>query len=93
MGMENETVVPAAVLRVQLRQREPGVAGEPVLRMVREGKFREDLFMRLIGKHREMNAGLLDSDRELTGGGIAPDELEEVVRTSMPVDPCGKFSL
>lgn len=37
-------------------------------------------FTRLIAKHREMNAGLLDSDRELTGGGIAPDELEEVIR-------------
>ena len=37
-------------------------------------------FTRLIAKHREMNAGLQDSDRSETGGMVAPDELEEVIR-------------
>ena len=37
-------------------------------------------FTRLLAKHREMNAGLQDSDRQETGGMVAPDELEEVIR-------------
>ena len=37
-------------------------------------------FARLILKHREMNAGLLDGESPSSGGGIVPDELEEIIR-------------
>ena len=58
----------------------PGNVRELLNLLERAAVLDETDFTRLIAKHREMNAGLLDSDRELTGGGIAPDELEEVIR-------------
>jgi len=40
----------------------------------------ENDFNRLISKHREMNAGLLDDLVRGGGGGIIPDELDEVIK-------------
>ena len=58
----------------------PGNVRELLNLLERAAVLDETDFTRLLAKHREMNAGLLDSDCEQTGGGIAPDELEEVIR-------------
>ena len=55
-----------------------GLSPLPILE--RAAVLDETDFARLIAKHREMNAGLQDSDRQETGGMVAPDELEEVIR-------------
>ena len=58
----------------------PGNVRELLNLLERAAVLDETDFTRLGGKHKEMNAGLLDSDRGETGGGIAPDEHEEVIR-------------
>lgn len=58
----------------------PGNVRELLNLLERAAVLDETDFTRLIAKHREMNAGLQDSDRSETGGMVAPDELEEVIR-------------
>ena len=58
----------------------PGNVRELLNLLERAAVLDETDFTRLIAKHREMNAGLQDSDRQETGGMVAPDELEEVIR-------------
>ena len=58
----------------------PGNVRELLNLLERAAVLDETDFARLIAKHREMNAGLQDSDRQETGGIVAPDELEEVIR-------------
>lgn len=48
-------------------------------RMVRQGKFREDLFMRLVSRHREMNAVFDEEDFTVTQHG-ATDLLDDAIR-------------
>ena len=58
----------------------PGNVRELLNLLERAAVLDETDFARLVAKHREMNAGLFDSDQGRSGDGIAPDELEEVIR-------------
>ena len=58
----------------------PGNVRELLNLLERAAVLDEMDFTRLLDKHKEMNAGLQDSDRLDAGGTIAPDELEEVIR-------------
>ena len=58
----------------------PGNVRELLNLLERAAVLDEMDFTRLLNKHKEMNAGLQDSDRQETGGIVAPDELEEVIR-------------
>lgn len=58
----------------------PGNVRELLNLLERAAVLDEGDFARLISKHREMNAGLLDGESASAGGGIVPDELEEIIR-------------
>ena len=58
----------------------PGNVRELLNLLERAAVLDEMDFTRLLNKHKEMIAGLQDSDRQETGGIVAPDELEEVIR-------------
>ena len=58
----------------------PGNVRELLNLLERAAVLDEMDFTRLLDKHKEMNVGLQDSDRSETGGIVAPDELEEVIR-------------
>ena len=57
----------------------PGNVRELINLLERAAVLNETDFVRLIKRHREMNAGLLD-DSPASEGGIVPDELDVVIR-------------